>query len=530
MNNIQTRIIQNTAFKTNYLLLNNLKRININHSLNAYKSTLTSNVKYINLNTFNCSCVNHNNLYINEKINSSTLSFKSRYSEITGENNLNDSEEKIENKEDNNEIPNASKTKNERNTNESGNNDTNSKSGNESKEKDDKTNIYSIIIGLIAISTAGAMKVHKKVIEKKLEELENETQIKIEGSPLMKFYAMLPLRILSRFAGKVLNTTIPERYRARVYKSYAKSFNCNLDEMLDEDLTHYRSIAEFFYRKIKPNLRPIDKHVDLVSPVDGRVLQFGEIINNEIEQVKGFTYSVQALLGYDGNSKKEKALELDRDKIIKSLHRQPSHVNMSHKNFLKTYSIESSQELEKIRENQANKFVRRGHKLFYCVLYLSPGDYHHFHSPTNWIIEKRRHFSGHLLSVSPAIVNLVHNLFAVNERVALIGRWKYGFFSMVPVGATNVGSVVLTIDDKFKTNVPYRKQVVKRKAVKYGVYTEQSYDHISPLIKGIPIHRGEELGGFQMGSTVVLVFEAPKSFKFNIKPHQKINVGEDISN
>jgi len=80
----------------------------------------------------------------------------------------------------------------------------------------------------------------------------------------MKFYAMLPLRILSRFAGKVLNTTIPERYRARVYKSYAKSFNCNLDEMLDEDLTHYRSIAEFFYRKIKPNLRPIDKHVDLV--------------------------------------------------------------------------------------------------------------------------------------------------------------------------------------------------------------------------------------------------------------------------
>jgi len=63
---------------------------------------------------------------------------------------------------------------------------------------------------------------------------------------------------------------------------------------------------------------------------------------------------------------------------------------------------------------------------------------------------------GHLLSVAPKFVNLVHNLFTVNERIALIGRWKHGFFSMVPVGATNVGSVVLTIDDvSFTTIINY---------------------------------------------------------------------------
>ncbi|ORX78720.1 phosphatidylserine decarboxylase [Anaeromyces robustus] len=341
---------------------------------------------------------------------------------------------------------------------------------------------------------------------------------------------MLPLRILSRFAGKVLNATVPEKFRESLYKAYAKKFNCNLDEMLDEDLTHYQSIAQFFYRKVKPEVRPIDKKAELVSPVDGRVLQFGEIINNEIEQVKGFTYSLNALLGYDGNSKKEKTIIFNKDKLIKSLNRLPSHVNMSHQKFLKTYSIDSSKDLEKMKENNNyDAFSRHGNKLFYCVLYLSPGDYHHFHSPTNWIIEKRRHFSGHLLSVSPKVVNLVHNLFTVNERIALIGRWKHGFFSMTPVGATNVGSVVLTIDDKLKTNMPYRKQVVKRRAVKYGVYSERSYDNVSVLLKGIPIHRGEELGGFQMGSTVVLVFEAPKSFKFNIKPYQKINIGQAIS-
>jgi len=80
----------------------------------------------------------------------------------------------------------------------------------------------------------------------------------------MKFYAMLPLRILSRFAGKILSTTIPEKLRPKIYKAYAKKFGCNLDEMLDEDLTHYKSIAEFFYRKIKPEVRPVNRKVDLV--------------------------------------------------------------------------------------------------------------------------------------------------------------------------------------------------------------------------------------------------------------------------
>ena len=80
----------------------------------------------------------------------------------------------------------------------------------------------------------------------------------------MKFYAMLPLRIISRFSGKLLNLNIPEKYRAKVYRAYAKKYGCNLDEMLDEDLTHYKSIAEFFYRKIKPEVRPIDKKVELV--------------------------------------------------------------------------------------------------------------------------------------------------------------------------------------------------------------------------------------------------------------------------
>eukprot|EP00833_Pecoramyces_ruminatium_P005369 jgi/Orpsp1_1/1179401/evm.model.c7180000069182.1 len=182
MNNLQSRIIHNSSFKTNYLLVNNLKRINLSLSLNAYKSSLTSNVKYTNLKSLQIKNSQSNILSINEKINCPSFIFKSRYSQFANEDNSNDndSNEKVEN----NEIPNDTETTKKETSNESGNNNSDNKNNNESKGKNDKTNTYSIILGLIAISTAGAMKVQKKIIEKKLEDLENETQIKIEGSPL----------------------------------------------------------------------------------------------------------------------------------------------------------------------------------------------------------------------------------------------------------------------------------------------------------------------------------------------------------
>lgn len=48
--------------------------------------------------------------------------------------------------------------------------------------------------------------------------------------------------------------------------------------------------------------------------------------------------------------------------------------------------------------------------------------------------------------MSPWVAKRAENLFVLNERVALLGRWRHGFFGMVPVGATNVGSIKINFD------------------------------------------------------------------------------------
>ncbi|KAG8858387.1 phosphatidylserine decarboxylase 1 [Tulasnella sp. 330] len=157
--------------------------------------------------------------------------------------------------------------------------------------------------------------------------------------------------------------------------------------------------------------------------------------------------------------------------------------------------------------------VKPGNRLYFAVIYLAPGDYHRFHSPAAWVVEKRRHFTGELFSVSPFLARRLAGLFVLNERVALLGRWRHGFFSMVPVGATNVGSIILNFDAALRTNLPNSRS---RPHPPPGTYNEATYSHASTILKGQPLVAGQEMGGFSLGSTIVLVFEAPaKGWKWD---------------
>lgn len=447
---------------------------------------------------------------------------------------------------------------------------------------------------------------------------ENGQVITMSGPWTVYVLGALPLNGISRLWGWANGLTLPVWFRPFGFKLYSRIFGCNLDEMADPDLTHYKSLGEFFYRELKPGVREIDEEAPIVSPADGTVLHFGTIKGRQVEQVKGLTYSLDALLGLSsapqgideaksepGSSMDDKQFaaingidySLDRllgdeqkkkprianrliswkwwkswvvrtsdanttgipaagdakgatktaTKDVKDAKATPLHRAADDRNgdddedaspadagietpdspeILSRYASVAyemgSGALPPIlqRHSPGREGVAEGNKLHFAVIYLAPGDYHHFHSPTNWVAERRRHFRGELYSVSPYIASRLSNLFILNERVALLGRWRYGFFSMIPVGATNVGSIKINFDTELRTNLREQRPLA-------GTYSEASYGKASRLLGGQPLSKGEEMGGFLLGSTVVLVWESPE-FTFDVEPGQKVKMGQRL--
>lgn len=120
------------------------------------------------------------------------------------------------------------------------------------------------------------------------------------------------------------------------------------------------------------------------------------------------------------------------------------------------------------------------------------------------------------MSVSPFMARWLPSLFSLNERIALLGTWKHGFFSMIPVGATNVGSIHLGIlDEDVKTNSMLS-------------ITPRHFSELPIRSKEAMMTKGEELGMFKLGSTVILLFEAPPSWKWHLQLGQKIQLGQSM--
>ncbi|KAJ2826525.1 phosphatidylserine decarboxylase 1 [Coemansia erecta] len=369
------------------------------------------------------------------------------------------------------------------------------------------------------------------------------TGVTVPGPWQLYVLSTLPLKAMSRLFGSFNDIEIPRLVRQPMLRLYAWIFGCKLDEMKDPDLMHYPNLGTFFYRELREGVRPVDRREEaLVSPSDGKVLHYGVVEQREVEQVKGLTYSLDAFFGR-ADDPAAIAAALDKaehelaspdasgaigDATLADAASSHSHNAAADDDFAVVngipYTLDtmigSTEALQPAAQTLGSQ-LRDHERLYFCVIYLAPGDYHRFHSPANWVVEARRHFAGELYSVSPYIARTIQNLFVLNERVALLGRWKHGFMSMTAVGATNVGSVVVNFDKNLRTNL-------KEKTLLPGEFSQLSYKALSPRLAGAPLTKGQEVGGFRLGSTVVLVFSAPKSFTFCVEPDQTVKMGEAL--
>ncbi|MFZ6750432.1 archaetidylserine decarboxylase [Undibacterium sp. Ren11W] len=147
----------------------------------------------------------------------------------------------------------------------------------------------------------------------------------------------------------------------------------------------------------------------------------------------------------------------------------------------------------------------------FATIYLSPRDYHRIHMPCDAKLTRMIYVPGDLFSVNPTTARGVPGLFARNERVVCVFDTEQGAFVLTLVGATIVGSMATTWHGI--VNPPRSKEV-----------REWRYDD-----QNIRFKKGEEMGRFLLGSTVVMLF--PKDtleFNANWSASAAVRLGEQM--
>lgn len=275
---------------------------------------------------------------------------------------------------------------------------------------------------------------------------------KLKAYPL---YA-LPHHLISRIVFKL--TRIKSDLKNPVIRWFIKTFNVDMQDSIEQDITRFENFNAFFTRALKDGARPIDQDShSICSPVDGTVSQGGAIENGRIFQAKGHDYSLNELLG-------------------------------------------NNPELCKPFEN--GQFV---------TIYLSPRDYHRIHMPVNGTLTAQVHVPGRLFSVAPHTVNTVPGIFARNERVSAFFDTELGPCAMVLVGAINVAAI---------------------ETVWHGLVTPPAGKQASEILynneQRKSLDKGAEMGRFNMGSTVILLFGNQINWNKDLSNGKTLLMGEKI--
>ncbi|MFK9073062.1 MULTISPECIES: archaetidylserine decarboxylase [Proteus] len=141
----------------------------------------------------------------------------------------------------------------------------------------------------------------------------------------------------------------------------------------------------------------------------------------------------------------------------------------------------------------------------FITTYLSPRDYHRVHMPCDGLLKEMIYVPGDLFSVNPLTAANVPNLFARNERIICLFETQFGSMIQILVGATIVGSIETAWCGMV---TPPREGIIKR-------WTYPQADKAGAIF----LKKGEEMGRFKLGSTVI-----------NLFPENTVQLNKDLMN
>jgi phosphatidylserine decarboxylase len=228
---------------------------------------------------------------------------------------------------------------------------------------------------------------------------------------------LLPKNIISRIMGFILH--LP--FGSWAIYLFARFYRIDLSEA-EKDYTEYRSIGDFFIRKLKAQARPI-ANSPLVHPSDSLISQIGKIDQGTLIQAKNHRYKIS--------------------------------------DFLK-------------RKTAENEFADG----LFITYYLCPTDYHRVHSPFDGDITSVHYVPGQLWPVNHWSTENIENLFCINERVIVNFNTEWGPVSLVLVGATNVGKISLSFEKNIVSNqgqhkpqfISYDQPIKIQKGAELGIF------------------------------------------------------------
>ncbi len=157
------------------------------------------------------------------------------------------------------------------------------------------------------------------------------------------------------------------------------------------------------------------------------------------------------------------------------------------------------------------KLAQLFHQGAFCTLYLSPRDYHRFHMPYDGQLQQMIHVPGRLFSVNPTTAETIPGLFARNERVVCLYETDFGPMAVIAVGATIVGSIEMVW-----------LGVVTPPSVKAPVHSCYKQNNMT-------LKKGEEMGRFRLGSTIILLLPPNKyTWQASLKPGESVQMGQPL--